>query len=203
MEKLAAEARKPASSLPPLDALRSRMNLFIDYIATKKIIAPALNSIIGGPTKLFASSRAVIPHTLRHYMLFRITSGGTIERRRSTQTVRVESRCARRAQVITRHNFRPLKTVQKVEKLVCRLEASRLAVSRSCLLKGLFFHRKGRFDIDLRCRNRFMPEPQRDDRATNALLQKVHGHGVSQTVDGDPFLLQRRADFTGGLAVFV
>ena len=133
--------------------------------------------------------KRISPHILRHYMPFRIMSGGTIELRRSTRTVRVESRCARRAQVITRHNFRPLKTVQKVEKLVCRLEASRLAVSRSCLLKGLFFHRKGRFDIDLRCRNRFMPEPQRDDRATNALLQKVHGHGVSQTVDGDPLLL--------------
>lgn len=135
------------------------------------------------------AKRSVSPHLVRHYMPFRIMSGGTIELRRSTRTVRVESRCARRAQVITRHNFRPLKTVQKVEKLVCRLEASRLAVSRSCLLKGLFFHRKGRFDIDLRCRNRFMPEPQRDDRATNALLQKVHGHGVSQTVDGDPLLL--------------
>src|ERR1700737_3879559 len=59
-EKLAEEAGKLASSLPPLDGLRSWMTLFIDYIATKKIIAPALNSIVGGPTKLFESSGAQI-----------------------------------------------------------------------------------------------------------------------------------------------
>jgi AcrR family transcriptional regulator len=54
--KLAEEARRLTESLPPLDALRSWMMLFVDYIATKKIIAPALNSIVGGSTKLFESS---------------------------------------------------------------------------------------------------------------------------------------------------
>ena len=53
--KLAEEARRLTESLPPLDALRSWMMLFVDYIATKKIIAPALNSIVGGSTKLFES----------------------------------------------------------------------------------------------------------------------------------------------------
>ena len=34
------------------------MLLFVDYIATKQLIAPALNSLVGGPSTLFASSSA-------------------------------------------------------------------------------------------------------------------------------------------------
>src|ERR1700761_8240513 len=49
--KLAEEERKLSESLPALEALRAWMLVFIDYIATKKIIAPALNSIVGGPTQ--------------------------------------------------------------------------------------------------------------------------------------------------------
>jgi hypothetical protein len=38
------------------------MLLFVDYIATKQIIAPALNNIVGGPSKLFeATAGNVIP----------------------------------------------------------------------------------------------------------------------------------------------
>jgi hypothetical protein len=36
------------------------MLLFVDYIATKQIIAPALNSVVGGPSKLFEGSRSQI-----------------------------------------------------------------------------------------------------------------------------------------------
>jgi site-specific recombinase XerD len=108
--------------------------------------------------------KRVTPHVLRHYVPFGIMSGDTLEPRRSTGCRAVKQMCSR----VTRHNLEGLKTVQEVEELVCRLETSWLAVSRSCLLKGLFLHRKGRFDIDLRGFHRFMPEPQRDDRATNA-----------------------------------
>src|SRR5215472_17126746 len=52
VEKIAAVARKLADELPPLEALRTWMLLFIDHIATKQIIAPALNSIVGGASKL-------------------------------------------------------------------------------------------------------------------------------------------------------
>src|SRR5246500_1578951 len=41
VEKLAAAERKFAETMPPLEALRAWMLLFVDYIATKKIIAPA------------------------------------------------------------------------------------------------------------------------------------------------------------------
>jgi hypothetical protein len=36
------------------------MRLFVDYIATKKVIASALGSIAGGATELYASSGAQI-----------------------------------------------------------------------------------------------------------------------------------------------
>ena len=36
------------------------MLLFVDYIATKQIIGPALQSLVGGPSKLYEDSRAQI-----------------------------------------------------------------------------------------------------------------------------------------------
>jgi AcrR family transcriptional regulator len=55
--KLAAAERKFAETMPPIEALRAWMLLFVDYIAAKQIIAPALNTLIGGPSKLFEGSR--------------------------------------------------------------------------------------------------------------------------------------------------
>src|SRR6202167_5114535 len=43
VEKLAAAERRFAEAMPPIEALRAWMLLFVDYIATKQIIAPALN----------------------------------------------------------------------------------------------------------------------------------------------------------------
>src|SRR5712672_4218147 len=48
VEKLAAAEKKFSESMPPIEALRAWMLLFVDYIATKKIIGPALNSLVGG-----------------------------------------------------------------------------------------------------------------------------------------------------------
>jgi AcrR family transcriptional regulator len=60
VEKMAAAEKKFSESLPPIEALRAWMLLFVDYIATKQIIAPALNSVVGGPSKLFEGSRSQI-----------------------------------------------------------------------------------------------------------------------------------------------
>jgi AcrR family transcriptional regulator len=60
VEKLAAAEKKFSESLPPVEALRAWMLLFVDYIATKQIIGPALNSLVGGPSKLFESSRSQV-----------------------------------------------------------------------------------------------------------------------------------------------
>jgi AcrR family transcriptional regulator len=60
VEKLAAAAPKLAETKAPLDALRAWMLLVIDYISAKHIIAPALNSIVGGPSRLYEGSRGLI-----------------------------------------------------------------------------------------------------------------------------------------------
>src|SRR5260370_10027979 len=60
VEKLAAAQRDLSANLPPIEALRAWMMLFIDYIAAKQIIASALNSVAGGPSRLYASSRVQV-----------------------------------------------------------------------------------------------------------------------------------------------
>lgn len=56
VERLAAAEREFSGAMPPIDALRAWMLLFVDYIAEKQIIAPALNTIVGGPSKLFEAT---------------------------------------------------------------------------------------------------------------------------------------------------
>ena len=46
--------------MSPIEALRAWMLLFVDYIATKQIIASALNAYVGGPSKLYEGSRTQI-----------------------------------------------------------------------------------------------------------------------------------------------
>jgi len=58
--KLAAAERKFAQTMSPIEALRAWMLLFVDYIAAKHIIAPALNTYVGGPSKLYEGSRDLI-----------------------------------------------------------------------------------------------------------------------------------------------
>ena len=60
VEKLAAAARDFAESMRPLEALRAWMLLFVDYIAAKQIIAPALNTVVGGSSRLYEGSRGQI-----------------------------------------------------------------------------------------------------------------------------------------------
>ena len=60
VEKLAAAERVLSQAMPPVEALRAWMLLFVDYIAAKQIIAPALNTLVGGPSKLFEASGSQI-----------------------------------------------------------------------------------------------------------------------------------------------
>jgi AcrR family transcriptional regulator len=75
VEKLAAEEPKLAQALPPIEALRAWMLLFVDYIATKQIIAPALNTIVGGPSKLYEGSRAQIAGAIQALVKRAVESG--------------------------------------------------------------------------------------------------------------------------------
>ena len=74
MEKLAAE-QKFAQELPPIEALRSWLLLFIDYIAAKQLIAPALNALVGDPKKVFEASYARIWEAIRALVKPAIKSG--------------------------------------------------------------------------------------------------------------------------------
>lgn len=56
VDKLAAAAAGLARTMPPLPALRAWMLLFVDYIATKKIIAPALTALAGGSSQVIEAS---------------------------------------------------------------------------------------------------------------------------------------------------
>jgi AcrR family transcriptional regulator len=60
VEKLAAAGQKFAATMPPIEALRAWLLLFVDYIAAKHIIAPALNSVAGGPSRLYEGSRSMV-----------------------------------------------------------------------------------------------------------------------------------------------
>jgi AcrR family transcriptional regulator len=60
VEKLAAAAHGFAAAMSPIEALRSWLLLFVDYIAAKHIIAPALNSVAGGPSRIYEGSRRLV-----------------------------------------------------------------------------------------------------------------------------------------------
>jgi AcrR family transcriptional regulator len=75
VEKVAAAEKKFSANLPPIQALRAWMLLFVDYIAAKQIIAPALNTIVGGPSKLYEGSRSQIQGAIDSLVKRAIKSG--------------------------------------------------------------------------------------------------------------------------------
>jgi AcrR family transcriptional regulator len=60
VEKLAAAQKRLSAKLSPIKALRAWLLVFIDYIAAKKIIVPALNAISGGPSRVFEQSNQIM-----------------------------------------------------------------------------------------------------------------------------------------------
>jgi AcrR family transcriptional regulator len=75
VEKLAAAEKHLAESLAPVDALRAWMMLFVDYIAAKQIIAPALNTLVGKPSKLFDASGARVKGAINALVARAIEAG--------------------------------------------------------------------------------------------------------------------------------
>jgi AcrR family transcriptional regulator len=75
VEKLAAAEREFAAAMPPVEALRAWMRLFVDYMAAKQIIAPALNTIVGGPSKLFEATGMQIKGAINALVERAIKSG--------------------------------------------------------------------------------------------------------------------------------
>jgi len=75
LEKLAAAEQKLAQTMPPIEALRSWLLLFVDGIATKQLIAPALNTLVGDPKKVFEASYAQVHEAIRALVKRAIRSG--------------------------------------------------------------------------------------------------------------------------------
>jgi hypothetical protein len=75
VEKLAAAARKYAEEMSPVGALRAWMLLFVDHIAAKQIIAPALNSVVGGASKLYKGSHGQVRAAIELLVKRAIKSG--------------------------------------------------------------------------------------------------------------------------------
>jgi AcrR family transcriptional regulator len=77
--QLAEAAGRLAGALAPLDALREWMRLFVDYIATKQVMAPALGAMAGGTASLYASSGPTI-RTAIAQLIDRAVAHGDISR---------------------------------------------------------------------------------------------------------------------------
>lgn len=75
VQELVAAERKFAQAMPPIDALRAWMLMFVDYIATKHIIAPALNTLVGGPSKLYEGTRPQIQRAIEALVKRAIKNG--------------------------------------------------------------------------------------------------------------------------------
>jgi AcrR family transcriptional regulator len=75
VEKLAAAEHEFARTLPPVEALRAWMLLFVDYIAAKQIIAPVLNALVGDPKKVFEASHVRVWEAIRALVKRAIKSG--------------------------------------------------------------------------------------------------------------------------------
>ena len=75
VERLAAAQRTFTEEMSAIEALRAWMLLFVDYIATKQIIAPALNTLVGRPSKLYEDSRSQVQGAIEALVKRAIKSG--------------------------------------------------------------------------------------------------------------------------------
>ena len=60
VEKLTEAGRRFAETMPPLQALRAWMLLFIDHVADKRLILPAMETVAGGSVRLIQGASGVI-----------------------------------------------------------------------------------------------------------------------------------------------
>jgi len=75
LEKLAAAEQKFSRTMAPTDALRAWLLLFVDAIAAKQLIAPALNTLLGDPKKVFEASYAKMHQAIRALVKRGVESG--------------------------------------------------------------------------------------------------------------------------------
>jgi AcrR family transcriptional regulator len=60
VEKLASAEQRFAATMPPLEGLRAWMLLFIEHVAGKTLIIPAMDTVAGGSLRLMEGARSLI-----------------------------------------------------------------------------------------------------------------------------------------------
>jgi AcrR family transcriptional regulator len=75
LENLATAEEKFAETMPPVGALRAWLLLFVDAVAAKQIIAPALNTLVGDHKKVFEASYAQMHEAIRRLVKRAVKSG--------------------------------------------------------------------------------------------------------------------------------
>ncbi|HEX7782723.1 MAG TPA: helix-turn-helix domain-containing protein [Sphingobium sp.] len=67
-----------AGENPPVEALRSWMLLFVDHMATKRMMAEALNALVGGASNLYAASGAQVKEAIGMLVDRAVASGDIV-----------------------------------------------------------------------------------------------------------------------------
>ncbi len=75
VEKLTAAGQSYALSGEPLEALRAWMMVFIDYVVSKLLILPAMDTVPGGSKRLMESSHGQVHATFRSLIGRAVASG--------------------------------------------------------------------------------------------------------------------------------
>jgi AcrR family transcriptional regulator len=75
LEKLAEAEQKFTQTMAPTDALRAWLLLFVEAITAKQLIAPALNTLLGDPKKVFETSYAKMHQAIRTLVKRGVESG--------------------------------------------------------------------------------------------------------------------------------
>ena len=76
VERLAAAEQRFAATMPPIEALRAWMLLFIDHVSEKKLIISVMDTVPGGSMRLMEGSRSLIHGTFVTSVQRAIASGG-------------------------------------------------------------------------------------------------------------------------------
>jgi AcrR family transcriptional regulator len=75
-EQLADQATRLLDEMPAADALQHWLHLAVDYIATKKVIAAALDALVGGNAAIYAASGERITQAMTMLVEAAVASGG-------------------------------------------------------------------------------------------------------------------------------
>ena len=75
VEKLAAAGQRFAETMKPIEALRAWMLLFVDHVAEKRLILPAMDSVQGGAARMIEGARGPIQATFGQMVKRAIASG--------------------------------------------------------------------------------------------------------------------------------